>query len=137
MAMQKKLPREVTELIARVFEAYSGKNFSLLKSVYRNNVVIVDGFAPFRWAGPNALDKWWADVKKWVKAGGVQKEHLAYEGICAWGLSGDRAYASISATLMITLSQGKPIVRPGILTLTFARRGKAWKAEGHTWGRLS
>jgi hypothetical protein len=135
--MQKNLPREVTAHIGRVFEAYSGKNFPLLKSVYRGNLVIVDGFAPFRWAGVNALDKWWADVKKWVKAGGVEKEHLAYEGIHAWGLSGNRAYATISATLTITLSHGKPIVRPGILTLTFARRGKAWKADGHTWSRLN
>jgi ketosteroid isomerase-like protein len=135
--MQKELPREVTALIARVFEAYSRKNFPLLKSVYRGNVVIVDGFAPFRWVGRNALDKWWTDVKRWVKAGGVEKEHLAYEAIRAWGLSGNRAYATVSATLTITLSQGKPIIRPGILTLTFARRGKTWKAEGHTWSRLN
>lgn len=135
--MEKELPDEIMALINTLFSAYGGKDFALLKSVYGDDVVIVDGFSPFRWTGPNALDSWWADVKAWVKAGGVEHEHLAFEKVRAWGASGERAYVSMSATLTISLVTGDPIVRPGILTTTYARRSGVWKAEGHTWGRLS
>jgi hypothetical protein len=75
----------------------------------------------------------------WPNGGptGVEKEYLAYNGMTAWGLSGARAYASISATLTITLKNGTQITRPGILTFTFAKLNEGWKAEGHAWGRLS
>jgi hypothetical protein len=109
----------------------------LLKSVYAGNLTIIDGFGRYRWIGPNALDEWWADAEKWAKDGGVESEHLSSQGIRAWGMSGDRAYASLSATLTIKLIKGEPIDRPGTLTSTFGKVGETWKAEGHAWGPLS
>src|SRR5262249_1261822 len=100
-------------------------------------MVVIDGFAPYRWVGVNAIADWWTDAEAWAKDGGVEKEHLAYDGIGAGGLVGPRAYSSISATLTITLKSGDVIVRPGILTFTFAQLDEGWKAEGHAWGRLS
>jgi ketosteroid isomerase-like protein len=130
-------PDEIMALIDSVFNAYNSKNHALMSSIYGDDVVIVDGFGPFRWFGPNAFNNWWADAEKWVQAGGVEKEHLVNQGVLTWGLSGNRAYASISAILTITLKKGEPIIRPGILTYSFAKTGDVWKAEGHTWGRLS
>ena len=130
-------PAEIVTLIDTVFKAFNSKDFALLKSVYGDNLVIIDGFGRYRWIGPNALAEWWADGVTWAKDGGVESEHLSSKGIRAWGVSGDRAYASISATLTITLKIGEPIIRPGILTFTFGKLGESWKAEGHAWGRLS
>jgi ketosteroid isomerase-like protein len=135
--MLDKLPADIVALIDTVFTAFNSKNATLLNSVYDANVVIVDGFAPYRWSGAQAVAEWWADAKAWAEAGGVENEHLDHKGILAWGVSGDRAYASISATLTITLRNGKQIIRPGILTYTFARQSDVWRAEGHAWGRLS
>jgi ketosteroid isomerase-like protein len=131
------LPPEIIALINTVFKAFNNKDSDLLYSVYAGNVVVIDGFAPYRWTGPNALAEWRADTETWAKDGGVEKEYLAYNGMPAWGLSGARAYASISAILTITLKKGAPITRPGILTFTFAKLDDGWRAEGHAWGRLS
>jgi len=135
--MPEELPTEIVALIDTAFKAFNSKNSALFKSVYGGNVVVTDGFAPFRWIGPNALADCWADAEKRAADGSVEKEHLAFKGILAWGLRGNRAYASISATLTITLKKGDPIIRPGTLTYTFAKLGDVWKAEGHAWGRLS
>ena len=120
-----------------MFKAFNSKDFDLLKSVYAGNLVIIDGFAPYRWIGPNALDEWWADTEWWAKNGGVESERLSYQGMLASGVTGARAYASVSATLTIQLTKGEPIIRPGTLVFTFAKLGELWKAEGHAWGRLS
>jgi ketosteroid isomerase-like protein len=130
-------PSDIMALIETVFTAYNSKNHTLMSGVYGDDVVIVDGFAPFRWVGPNAFNDWWADAEKWVQAGGVENEHLGNQGVLAWGVSGNRAYASISAMLTITLKNGEQIIRPGTLTYSFARTGEVWKAEGHTWGRMN
>ena len=135
--MSNELPDGIKVLIDTVFTAYNSKNRDLMSGIYGNDVVIVDGFAPFRWSGPTAFNNWWADAEKWLHTGGVEKEHLSNQGIMAWGLSGDRAYASISEILTITLKKGEQIIRPGTLTYSFAKTGEGWKAEGHTWGRLS
>lgn len=130
-------PADIATPIDTVFNAFNNKDFTLLKSVYAGNLVIIDGFAPYRWIGPNALDEWWVDAEKWAKDGGVESEHLSSQGILAWGVAGARAYASTSAILTIKLDKGEPIIRPGNLTFTFGKLGEAWKAEGHAWGRLS
>jgi hypothetical protein len=100
-------------------------------------VVIVDGFAPYRWLGPTAQSRWWADAETWAKDLGVLGEYISIQKILHWQVVGTRAYAVISATLTITLQKGEPITRPGILTYTLVKLGEDWKAEGHTWGRLS
>src|SRR5215471_4244711 len=114
-------PGDIIALINTVFDAFNTRNPALMRAVYADDVVIVDGFAPFRWIGTNALNDWWADAEKWALDGGVENEHLANQGVLAWGLSGNRAYVSISAILTITLKKGERIIRPGTLTYSFTR----------------
>lgn len=130
-------PAEIMGLINTALDAFNRKDPTAFNSVFGGDVVIVDGFAPFRWIGPGAEARWWADGEAWGKTGGVVKEHISLEGIRCCEVSGTRAYAVLSATLTITLKTAEPIVRPGTLTYTFARQGDAWKAEGQYWGRLS
>jgi ketosteroid isomerase-like protein len=134
--MPKEPPPEIMALINTSLDAFNRKDSAAFNSAYGGDVVIVDGFAPFRWIGPGAQARWWADCENWAKEGGVLKEHMSIEGIRYSDVSDDRAYAVLSATLTITPKAGEPIVRPGILVYTFARQGDVWKAEGHMWGRL-
>ena len=128
---------EILEIIKTAVDAYNRKDADTFKNIYGDDIVIVDGFAPFRWAGPGAQDRWWADAENWVKAGGVLKENISFEGIRCCEVVDNRAYAVLSATLTITLKAEEPIIRPGVLVYSFAKQGEEWKAEGHTWGRLS
>jgi hypothetical protein len=133
----KEAPAEIMTLVTTVLDAFNRKDSAVFNSVFGGDVVITDGFAPFRWIGPGAKARWWADVETWGKAGGVVKEHVAVEEIRWCDVTGTRAYVVLSARLTITLKAGEPIVRPGILVYTCARLRGAWKLEGQTWGRLS
>lgn len=135
--MPKEPPAEIIALVNTALDAFNRKDSAVFSSAYGGDVVIVDGFAPFRWIGPGAVARWWADAETWGKTGGVVKEHISFDGIRCCEVLGTRAYAALSATLTITLKAGEPIIRPGILVYSFARQGDVWKAEGHTWGRLS
>ena len=135
--MLKEPKDEILELVNTALDSYNRKDSEAFKSIYSGDIVIVDGFAPFRWIGPGAPDRWWADAENWIKAGGVLKEHISFEGMRCCEVIDTRGYAVLSATLTITLKSGEQIIRPGILVYSFARQGQVWKAEGHTWGRLS
>jgi ketosteroid isomerase-like protein len=101
-AVPEKLHADLRSLIDTVSSAFNSEDSARLKSVYGPDAVIVDGFAPFRWAGPEAFDRWWADAKA------ETNERLIDNALLAWGVDGDRAYTSISATLSITLKKGDP-----------------------------
>jgi hypothetical protein len=130
-------PAEIKSLIETALDAFNNKNFTLFNSTFAGDVVIIDGFAPHRWLGPNAQGRWWADAEIWAKDLGVLGEHISIQEIRHWQVVGNRAYAVISATLTITLQNRELITRPGILTYTLVKLGEHWKAEGHTWARLS
>src|SRR5215831_17583652 len=130
-------PAEIMALIDAVLSGFNSKNATLYKSAFGDNVVIIDGFAPFRWVGPNAPTQWWADAETWAKAADLESEHISSEGILYWEVRGTRAYAVVSAILTIKLKKGAPITRSGTLTFTFGKIGEVWKAEGHAWARMS
>jgi len=66
-------------------------------------VAIIDGFAPFRWTGPNAQARWWADAERWGEQLGVASERISVEKTLHWQVVGTCAYAVLSATLTIGL----------------------------------
>jgi ketosteroid isomerase-like protein len=128
---------EITALIEAAVSAFNRKDSVSFKSIFADHVVIVDGFAPYRWVGPDAGDRWWSDVETWGTNGGVASEKLDIDGVHCCEVSGARAYAAFSATLTITLKKGDVIIRPGTLVYTYAKLGDAWKADAQAWGRLS
>lgn len=135
--MPKQPTAEIEALITTALDAFNRKDAAVFTGVFGGEVVIIDGFAPFRWIGPDAAARWWADAEVWAHNGGVTKEHIAVEEIRYSEVDGSRGYAVLSATLTITLKAAQPIVRNGILVYTFGRQNGVWKAEGHAWGRSS
>jgi len=128
---------EIESVITTALDAFNRKDAAMFTGVFGGQVVIIDGFAPFRWIGPDAAARWWADAEVWAHNGGVTKEHIALDEIRFCEVNGSRAYAVLSATLTINLKAAEPIIRRGSLVYTFGRQGGVWKAEGHAWGRSS
>ena len=56
--MPKEPPEEIMGLIKTALDAFNRKDSAAFNSVYGGDVVIVDGFAPFRWIGPGAEVRW-------------------------------------------------------------------------------
>ena len=73
---QKEPPAEIKAVIETALGAFNDKNFSLFNSTFGGEVVIVDGFAPYRWLGPDAQGRWWADAETWAKDLGVLGAHI-------------------------------------------------------------
>jgi hypothetical protein len=131
------LPAEIKDVIDMALGAFNAKDHATFNSMFGGEVAIIDGFAPFRWIGPDAQGRWWSEAERWAKDLGVVSEHIAVEKVLHWQVVGTRAYAVLSAILKITLQKGDPIIRPGILTYTLVKLDAGWKAEGHAWARLS
>lgn len=135
--MEKKPPAEIEALVRTALGAFNDKNLALFSRTFHREVVIIDGFAPFRWTGPDAQERWWTDAETWAKDLAVVGERISPKETVHWQVAGSHAYVVISATLTITLSKGEPINRSGMLTYVLVKVGEEWKAEVQAWARLN
>jgi ketosteroid isomerase-like protein len=129
-------PAEIKALIDKVLGGFNSKDSALYNSAFGGDVVIVDGMTPYRWTGPNARGRWFADAEKWAHDLGVTDENIAYDRIVRADVVDTHAYVVLSATLSFTL-KGQRGSRLGILTFTLAKHDDEWKIESQAWGRLS
>jgi hypothetical protein len=90
-------------VIDKALDAFNSKNVAIFDSAFGGDVVIVDGMAPYRWTGPNAQGRWYADAEKWAHDLGVTDENIAYENIVHSEVVGTNAYVVLSATLSSAL----------------------------------
>jgi ketosteroid isomerase-like protein len=129
-------PAKIKVLIDKALGGFNCKDSALYSSAFGADVVIVDGMAPYRWTGPNAQGRWFADAEKWAHDVGVADENITYDRIVRADVADTHAYVVLSANLSFTL-EGQRASRLGILTFTLAKQGDQWKIESQAWGRLS
>jgi hypothetical protein len=129
-------PADIKALIDKALDGFNRKNSALYNSAFGADVVIVDGMAPYRWTGPNAQGRWFADTEKWAHEVGVADETIAYDRIIRADVVDEHAYVVLSATLFFTIN-GQHTRRLGILTFTLAKQGEEWKMESQVCSRLS
>lgn len=110
---------------------------ALYNGAFGPEAVVIDGIAPYRWAGPNAQARWFADAEKWVHDFGVENETIVCDRIVHASVAEMYAYVVLVATLHFSLKSGENGAKPGILTFTFAKQGDKWRVESQAWGRLS
>jgi len=109
--MSQEPSKEIKAVVDSVLGAFNSKNSKLFNDPFAGEAAIIDGFAPFRWTGPNAQARWWADAERWGEQLGVQAS-ISVEKTLHWQVVGTRAYAVLSATLTIGLKKGESIIRP-------------------------
>src|SRR5215831_6385594 len=122
IAMPNELPAEIEALIDTVLGGFNHKDSALYTSAFSGDAVVIDGIAPYRWSGPNAPARWFSDAEKWVHDFGVESETIAYDTITHAAVVGNHAYVVLSATISFRLKSSPSGIRPGILTLTFAKQ---------------
>jgi len=136
ISMPKEPPDEIKALIDKALDGFNRKDSALYNSSFGGDVVIVDGMAPYRWTGPNAQGRWFADAEKWAHDLDVADENITYSKIVRADVADTHAYVVLSAKLSFTL-MGQRASRLGTLTFTLAKHGDEWKIESQAWGRLS
>ncbi|HXJ88720.1 MAG TPA: nuclear transport factor 2 family protein [Candidatus Binatia bacterium] len=136
ISMPTELPNEIKTVIDKLLSGFNNKDSALYSSAFGGEVVVIDGMAPYRWAGPNAQGRWFADAEKWAHDLGVADENIGYDKVIRADVVDKHAYVVLSANLSFTL-KGQRASRLGILTFTLAKQGGEWKIESQAWGRLS
>ena len=127
-------PNEIKALVDKALDGFNRKDSVLYNSCFGGDVVILDGMAPYRWTGPNAQGRWFADAEKWAHDLDVAEEIITYDRIVRADVVDTHAYVVLSAKLSFTL-MGQRASRLGILTFTLAKQGDEWKIESQAWGR--
>lgn len=106
--------------------ATNADNVAGIDAYYTPDAVIVDEFAPYRWAGQAAATQWWSGVRKTSATLGTANLHAAVQKVNHYQVSGDDAYVVVPLHITYTL-KNQPAYEDGLLTLTLRRGGGIWK----------
>ena len=99
--MSQEPSKEIQAVVDSVLGAFNGKNSKLFNDSFGGEVAIIDGFAPFRWSGPNAQARWWTEAELWGEELGVASEHISVEKTLHCLEVGTRAYTSFQRRLRL------------------------------------
>src|SRR4051794_3881052 len=115
--MRNEPPIEVKSLIDPVLTGFDNKDTTMYSSAFGNEVVIVDGMAPYRWTGANAQGRWFADAEKWAHELGLTNEKIANERIVHADVVGmhatcsfPRLFPSYSRASLTVATESSPLL---------------------------
>ncbi len=107
-----------------------------LRDQYAPGCTFIDEFAPFLWAGPNAIDGYFASGARMYQ----ETQHGEGETTVAPPafiyVSGDRAFVvePLSGTATV---RGRPYAQRGSFAFTLARTDGRWRITSQTWTKAS
>lgn len=96
------------------------------------DILIIDEFAPHRWAGPNAAHEWADAYDKHAHATGVSDGSVKYGKPTRTEIEGNVAYV-IVPTVYNYKQDGRPTTEEGQMTFVLRVQDGAWKISAWTW----
>ena len=123
---------EVQAAVDAAMSAGMAGDMVKLHAQYAPDCVFVDEFAPFRWAGPNALDRYL------MSGGRMYQETEHRDGKVIFGaptfvyVSGDQAFLVEPVSGNATV-RGRPYAQQGAFAFSLARIEGRWKITSQTW----
>ncbi|HEV2363312.1 MAG TPA: nuclear transport factor 2 family protein [Caulobacteraceae bacterium] len=117
---------QVVAVVQRFFDAFNRGDTVALKSVFENDVSLIDDMPPFAWRGQGALDAWLADADK---DGQLNKDTDAVSVIGAprfVRIVGDRAYAVFPDQFSYKRN-GRQIREDATATFVLRRTDVGWR----------
>jgi len=135
-AEEKGPPSQVMAVLQTDLHGFNTNNFALSNSQYASDVVIIDEFPPYRWEGPGANARYWADFRKLSKAIKLTCYHLSYQKPSYWEIADGRAYI-VAPAVFTGVADGKPFTEMGVETLLLVKVDGAWKMQGWAYGKTS
>ncbi len=126
----------VVATVQAAMEAGQKGDMPRLRRQYAPEVTFVDEFAPFFWAGPNAIGDYFVSGGRMYQ----ETQHL-HDRFTAGPpafvyVSGDRAFVVEPVNGSASV-RGKPYASKGAYALTLSRIGGDWKITSQTWTKAS
>ncbi len=118
--------------IKAMIAATNANNIAGIDAYYTSDAVVVDEFAPYRWAGQAAATQWWNGVNKNTAQLDSANVQATVQTVKHYQVAGDNAYVVVPLHITYTL-KGQPAYENGILALTLRREGGTWKIATQIW----
>jgi uncharacterized protein (TIGR02246 family) len=118
---------QVVAVVQHIMEAFNKGDTATLKSLFEDDVSIVDDMPPFVWRGHGAIDAWLGDADKDTQLN-KDTEAVSILGPPAFlRVEGDRAYASFPDHFGYKRG-GRQIREAGAVTFVLRRTDAGWRA---------
>jgi ketosteroid isomerase-like protein len=118
-----------------VHAANAGDRAALI-SAFTTDSLIIDEFAPFRFAAPNAAGHWYDGFGADQTANGVTDGLITFTPPKFITVSGPHAYVVLPTVYTYKL-HGNPAKETGSLSFALVKRNAQWKIGSMAWAKLT
>jgi ketosteroid isomerase-like protein len=109
---------------------------AMLISIFTPDSMIIDEFAPFRFAAPQAAAHWYDGSGPDQTAHGVTDARISVAAPTFITVKGSHAYVVVPAIYAYKI-HGKPATETGSVTYSLIRRNAKWKISAMAWAKLT
>lgn len=122
----------VKGVIQHFFTAIKSNDLAAMSADWEHSGTLVDGFAPFIWNGPGAMQNWWSAVQASFKKFGLEKIDSVVDEWQRLTIEGDQAFvvAGASAALSGTAIN---LRAKGTAAFILHRAGGVWRINYWSW----
>ena len=118
--------------IQRMMDGFNTGDIAAVKALHVASPTIVDNVAPFAWSGPDAFDRWLADLGKAETAEGKSGGRVTFAPIVDEIVRGERAYVVARSAYAYT-QRGHKMRETGFTAFVLVKSGAGWKVESWAW----
>lgn len=118
--------------IQRMMDAFNKGDIAAVKAAHVASPTIVDNVAPFSWSGPDAFDRWLADLGKAEAAAGKTGGVVTFTPVVDEIVSGDRAYVTTRGSYAYQ-QNGRAMRETGYVSFVLVKVGSEWKVQSWSW----
>jgi SnoaL-like domain len=115
-----------------MMDGFNKGDMATVKAAHVASPKIVDNVAPFAWSGPDAFDRWLADLGKAEAEAGKTNGVVTFAPVVDEVIRGDRAYV-VTRSSYAYKQKGREMRETGYTSFVLVKAGSEWKVESWSW----
>ena len=124
--------REILSIIEQFWRALDALEADKARALTSPDMMIIDAFAPFQWAGANSFDRWVEALWAYCTKHDFSMNHTTLRAPSRFTLAGDQAYV-VCPAMMATARGDELMSQQGVIVTTLRCIGGKWLISALVW----
>ncbi|MBX9731768.1 MAG: nuclear transport factor 2 family protein [Sphingomonas sp.] len=124
--------RAILSVIEQFWRALDALDADTARALIAPDMMIIDAFAPFQWAGPNSFDRWVETLWAYCAKHDFSMNQTTLRAPSRFTLADDQAYVVCPA--MIASARGDELMsQQGVIVTTLRSIAGTWRITALVW----
>ncbi|OYY72192.1 DUF4440 domain-containing protein [Sphingomonas sp. 28-63-12] len=124
--------REIIDVIERFWRAMDARDTVTASTLVASDLIVIDAFAPFHWAGANSFNRWVDSLWAFCDSNDISVGQTTLRAPSRLNIAGDHGYV-VSPAIMASARGNELVSQQGMVITTLRRLDGAWRIATLVW----